>query len=350
MAQSFDTRRLELSGERTLVISQVRHVRWQQAGFSVSSNGILLYQSGSPENRQFGWFDRQGRSLGAVGPRNNFGSFTLSPDEKHLAIQRYDDPDTVYPTIWMMDLRREGAISRFTDTSVAQAEFLPVWSSTSSEVVYGQGDDLRMRLIQQPVNGGTGRVVLDTKGPKFPTDWSSDGRFVAYNSQWPDYRYQHTWIATLGAAAQPEEPRPFLQHSLDEGSASFSPTGGRGAPRWIAYTSDETGRLEVYVRDFSVGTPKWQVSNHGGLLPHWRSDGRELFYLTPEGSLMAVSVNPGATFEFGTPQTLFATGFRPLPLNVWFDQYAVAGNGQRFLLDRLVPETTPSPITAVIPK
>ena len=348
MAQSFDTQRLELSGERTVVIPQVRYVRWQQAGVSVSGNGVLVYQSGSAEDHQFGWFDRQGRLLAAIGPRNNYSSFTLSPDERRVAIQRFDDPDTVYPTIWMMDLRREGAISRFTDTGVGEPEFLPAWSPNSSEVVYSQGDDVRMRLIREPVNGGSGRVVLNTKGPKFLTDWSPDGRFVAYNSQWPDYQYLHTWIATLGE--QPEEPRPFLQHSLDEGSASFSPTEGQGAPRWIAYTSDETGRPEVYVRDFSTGTRKWQVSNHGGLLPHWRRDGRELFFLTPEGTLMAVSVKPGSTFEFGTPQTLFATGFRPLPLNVWFDQYAVAGDGRRFLLDHPAPQTTPRPITAVIPR
>ena len=90
----------------------------------------------------------------------------------------------------------------------------------------------------------------------------------------------------LNASGQAEQPRPFLQHSYEEFSAYFSLAAGGGAPRWIAHTSKETGREEVYVRDFPGGTHKSQVSNHGGLLPHWRRDGRELFFLTPEGSII----------------------------------------------------------------
>ena len=350
MVQPFDPGRLELSGERTVVVPEVRYRRWHQPGFSVSGNGVLLYQGGCAENQQFAWFDRQGKLLSAIGPRNDSISFNLSPDQRHVAFYRDDDPATVCPTIWVMDLLRDGAIFRFTDTGVGEAEFTPVWSPDGTQILFSRGDDRGMRLLRQALSGGTPKCVLDTPGPKFPTDWSSDGQFITYCSQVPDYRYMHTWIVAINGLGREEKPRPFLQHSYSEASAYFAPGDGGEVPRWIGYASDETGRNEVYVRDFPSASHKWQVSNRGGLIPHWRRDGRELFYLAPDGTLMAVAVNPGAAFEFGAPHALFETNLRLTPrYKTWMNQYAVAHDGQRFLLNRPVPETAPSAITAVIP-
>ena len=349
MAQPFDWKRLELSGERTVLVPEVRYRRWYQARFSVSGNGVLLYQSGRAEHQQFGWFDRQGKLLEAVGPPNDHISFTLSPDERYVAFYRDDDPATVCPTIWVTDLQREGVVFRFTDTSVGEPEFTPVWSPDSSELLFSRGDDRRMRLLRRTLNGGAAKCILDTDGPKFPSDWSSDDRFIAYNSQVPDYQYLHIWVS-LAVTGRPDDARPFLQHSYLEASACFSPVDAAGAPQWIAYMSAETGRSEVYVRDFPAGAQKWQVSNQGGLLPRWRSDGRELFYLAPDGTLMAVSVHFGTTCEFGVPQALFPTRVRFTPTyKTWMNQYAVARDGQRFLLNPSVSENTRSSITAVIP-
>lgn len=348
MAQPFDARSLQLSGERMVLVPEVRHRRWQQAGFSVSSNGVLLYQSA--ERHQFSWFDRQGKLLASVGPANDCLSFTLSPDERYVALHRHDDPDTLMPTIWVMDLLREGAVFRFTDIGAREGEFTPVWSPDSSEIFFARGDDRGMRLMRQALNGGTAQCVLDTEGPKFPNDWSSDGQFIAYGSQLPDYQNMHTWIVSLSASDQQRKPRPFLLHPCSELSAYFSPGHEKEGPSWIAYTSNETGRHEVYVRDFPSGSRKWQVSNQGGFIPHWRPDGRELFYLTPEGMLVAVAVNLTSTFEPGAPQALFGTGLRFTPhYKIWMNQYAVTRDGQRFLLNRQVPESKPSLITAVIP-
>jgi Tol biopolymer transport system component len=249
-----------------------------------------------------------------------------------------------------MDLLRDGAVFRFTETGTAEGDFTPIWSPDGSEILFSRGDDRGMRLFRQALSGGTAKCVLDTPGPKFPTDWSSDGRFISYCSQVPDYRYLHTWIAPISASGQEEKPRLFLQHSCSETSAYFAPADAGGVPRWIAYASDETGRDEVYVRDFPEASHKWQVSNRGGLMPHWGRDAREMFYLTPNGTLMTVAVNPGATFEFGAPQALFATGLRLLPsYKTWMNQYAVARDAQRFLLNCPAPEIAPSTITAVIP-
>jgi Tol biopolymer transport system component len=347
MAQALDSRRLELSGERVVVVPQVRHRRWRQSTFSVSSNGVLLYQDA--EHQQFSWFDRQGKLVEAVGPHNDCLSFALSPDERYVALHRHDDPDTVLPTIWVMDLLRESAVFRFTDADVGQPEFTPVWSPDSREILFSRGDEGRMRLFRQALSGGMAKCVLDTAGPKFPSDWASDGQFIAYSSQVPDYRNLHTWIVALGGREKEATPRPFLQHSCQEFSAQFSPAGGE-APRWLAYTSNETGRYEVYVRDFPEGRHKWQVSNQGGLQPHWRRDGRELFYIKLDGTLMSVAVNPGPSFEFGASQPLFTTGLRFLtPYTIWMNQYAISRDGQRFLLNRCFPGAAHGAITAVIP-
>ena len=350
MAQPLDTRRMELSGERKIIVPEVRYQRWHQARFSVSDNGILLYQGGTAGNHQLAWFDRQGQSLVEVGPRNDYLSFRLSPEESHVVVNRLDDPDTVFPTIWVMDLLPEGAVFRFTDTGVAEPEFTLVWSPDSREILFSRGDDRGMSLLRQALNGGTAKIVIDTESPKFPTDWSSDGQVITYASQWPDYRYMHIWIVGLNASEQQHKAHPFLQHSHGEFSAHFSPTNEGGPPRWLAYMSNETGRYEVHVRDFPAGSYKWQISNQGGLHPQWRNDGRELFYLTLDGTLMAVAVNSGPAFEFGAPQPLFEAGLLFMPhYKIWMDQYAASRDGQRFLLNRRVAETAAGAITAVIP-
>jgi Tol biopolymer transport system component len=350
LAQAFDMQRLELDGERTVIVPDVRYQRWNQARFCVSNNGVLLYQGGGAERHQLGWIDRQDKSLSAAGPCSDYFSMSLSPDERYVALHRHDDPDSVLPTIWVMDLLRENAVFRITDADVAMPEFSAVWAPDSREILFSRGDDRRMRLFRQAVSGGTPKCVLDTDGPKFPTDWSTDGRFIGYSSQVPDYRSLHVWIAALGGQGAETNARLFLQHSYAEFNAQFSPSDGGEAPSWIAYTSDETGRYEVYVRDFPEGRHKWQVSSHGGLQPHWRRDGRELFYLTLDGTLMSVTLNPKSTFEFGTPELLFATGLQFLGrYGIWMNQYAVSRDGQRFLLIRPLPETAQSAITAVIP-
>lgn len=368
MAQPLDEQTLELRGDAEMIVPEVKYRRWGQCSASVSDSsifkdGILLYRTGTKDNQQFTWVDRAGAPVEIAGPRNSFGSspyysFNLSPDERRLAIHRHDDPDTPLPTIWIMDLFRGGVLWRFTEPGDALPEFCPVWAADGPELVCSRGDDRGMRLLRRSLNGGSAACIADTRGPKFPTDWSADGRFVAYNSQEPDYRYQHCWIASSEpvssepvssepASTDPaHQPWPFLHRSHNEGSARFGPLPKQSAPRWIAYTSDETGRYEIYVRTFPEGSHKWQISTEGGVLPQWRRDGRELFYIGADGTLMSVSVNPEGP-EFGIPHKLFATGLDLHPYSIWMNQYAVANDGQRFLLNRTA-ERSPAAITAVI--
>jgi Tol biopolymer transport system component len=355
IAQPFDWQNLELSGERAVIVPEIGYQRWNQARFSVSSKGVLLYQAGCAENLQLTWLDRQGKSISAAGLRNDYLSINLSPDERYVAANRHDDPDTGLPTIWIMDLLRENSVFRITDADLAVSELSAIWARDCSEILFSRGDDRRMGLFRRVLSGGAAKCVLDTEGPKFPTHWSSDGQFVAYTSQVPDYRYLHTWVATLGRGQEEANAHPFLKHSFQEINAEFSPAHGGEAPRWVAYASNETGRFETYVRDFPGGGHKWQVSSQGGVQPHWRRDGRELVYLSLDGMLTSVAVDLAGhalstTFEFGPPQPLFATGLRFLTLNrVWMNQYDLSRDGQRFLMNRPVQEATQGAITAVIP-
>ena len=350
VAQPLDLDILELNGEPEIIEPEVQYRRWGQACVSVSSAGLLLYRKGAIAKYQFAWIDRQGVTASMVGPRNSFASsphysFHLSPDDRRIAIHRPDDPDTALSTIWIIDVFRDGNLWRLTDTERSRPEFCPVWSCDANEVVFSSGDDRGMRLLRQALGSESSTYIVDTQGPKFPTDWSADRRFIAYNSQAPDYRYQHAWVAAPFAQ---EKPYPLLQHSHHEGSVAFAPRLAGDAPRWMAYTSDETGRFEIYIRSFPGGGYKWQVSNEGGVLPQWRSDGKELFYVARDGTLMSVAVHPEAG-EFGSPQKLFVTGLNLHSYSMWMNQYGVAKDGQKFLLNQSTEEPRGA-ITAVIPR
>jgi len=353
MAQRFDPQRLELSGGRMLLIPEVSFTDGQ-ANLSSSATGVLAYQTTSHKDQQLAWFDRQGKLLELVGPLNDYRAWSLSPDEKRVAIQENDASSPGGNAIWIMDLTR-GVPSRLSDVSTGfAAPFFPVWSPDGSAILFSRGTDRAMSLQRQDLNARTSVTVLETPGPKFPTDWSSDGRFVTWFTPWPDFKKYSVWIVPVDGSSAQQPRHLLLPGSFDEHSAYFSPAGAGESPRWIAYTSDETGSEEVHVANFPSADRKWRISNQGGWQPHWRRDGRELFYLTRDETLMAVEVRAnagqdGAVFEFGLPRVLFQTGVRP-----WFghpsqpaNAYAVSHDGRRFLINRVVSEAPLTPITIV---
>jgi eukaryotic-like serine/threonine-protein kinase len=346
LAQPLNAHTFERHGQPEVVAPEVRYRPWGQASISISNDGLLLYRGGCNENHQFTRIGRQGSTIARVGPRNRLASgpysFNLSPDGKRVAIHRHDDPNAAPSTIWVMDLYRDGIWWRFTEVGGQDANFCPVWDAKGAQLVFSRGDDRCMRLLRRPLSGGTPISIVDTKGPKFPTDWSDDGGWVAYNSQEPDYRHQHVWIASMDG-----ESRPFLPLTYHAGSARFAPSAD--CPRWLAYTSNETGRYEIYIRSFPDGAHMFQISNRGGVMPQWRRDGRELFYVDQDGVLTAVGMDLDAT-EFATPQALFATGLRLTSYSMWMNQYGVASDGQSFLLNRPLEEAGATTLTALLPR
>jgi Tol biopolymer transport system component len=344
LAQRFDPQKLELSGGRVVVAQEILQ-KIGKADFSISANGVLAYRAGTQANRQLAWFDREGRRLESVGQPNDYYVWNLSPDGKHLAVMA-TDPSGAGSSVWILDAA-SGAPSRLTD--ISEFAGFPVWSPNGNEVLFSLGDVQAMGLQLQPLNGRSSESVLKSEGPKFLSDWSSNGQYVAYFTPWPEWNKLNIFIAEISGPNKGNEPRHPWPSQYSESSAYFSPSAAGAGPRWIAYTSDETGRDEVYVRNFPAGNRKWLVSTGGGWQPHWRADGRELFYLSPEQTLMAVGVKDGAEFQAGSPYPLFPTAIPPYegPPELPANGYAASRDGRRFLVNGTVDGTSAPPITIV---
>jgi serine/threonine protein kinase/Tol biopolymer transport system component len=335
MAQGFDASKLELTGEPFPVAEQVDRLTGANFGlFSVSETGVLAYRSGSAAKMQLAWFDRGGKQLGTVGPPGIYSNPWLSPDEKRVAINR-DDPQVSTADIWLIELAR-GTPTRFTFNSVNIA---PIWSPDGGRIVFSTNRDGTMNLYQRAASGaGNDEALLKSDDVKLPNDWSADGSFILYQEQNPKTNYD-LWVLPLSGE---QKPFPFLQTEFYEAQGRFSPDG-----KWIAYTSNESGTWQVYVRSFPASGGKWQVSTAGGAQPQWRRDGRELFYISPDRKLMAVEAKgDGSTFEAGVPKALFEVRIPgwPGPRNY----YVAAAAGQRFLVTSLLEEATATPTIVVL--
>jgi len=353
LAQPFDAQKLQLAGDPFPITEKVGVEFAGRATVSVSDNGLLVYDtSGGVDGRSLVWFDRQGKQLGSVGEPTFAVQPWLSPDEKRVAVERAESQIGTLD-IWLLELSRE-VNSRFTFDPAG--DWLPVWSPDGSRIVFASLRDGQANLYQKMASGaGQEEPLLKTNESKNPTDWSADGRFLAYQQQDPKTKWD-LWVLPLsgpegGGALRPDKPVVFLQTPFDEEHAHFSPgTGGApgGASRWMAYTSNESGIQQVYVQPFPATGAKWQVSKNGGQFPKWRRDGKELFFLSADRKLMAVDVKTGAAgaanFEAGAPRALFQT--RPTGV---FTRYAVTRDGQRFLMPiAKVEETASTPATLVI--
>jgi Tol biopolymer transport system component len=239
--------------------------------------------------------------------------------------------------LWLSDATG-GNVTRFTFDRGNDS--FPVWSPDGSLIVWSSNPQGLYHLYQKAASGaGQDTLLLKSDYYKFPTDWSGDGRFIIYRQIDPKTKYD-VWVLPVGPLSGDQKPFPFLQTEANEAAAVLSPDGKR-----MAYTSDESGRYEVYVQSFPTGGGKRQVSTGGGIGPHWRGDGKELFYHAPDGNLMAVGVKAGPNFEAGAPAVLFE--FRAGG-NLITPYYSVTADGQRFLLSTIVEAQAAAPLTVVV--
>ena len=329
LAQPFDARRLTLTGEPLPIADQVEG--W---GFSVSDTGILVYQSRrTDEVTQLGWIDRTGKpleSIGATGPYLNHPR--LSPDGKRVVIARLDGK-TRRQDLYVIDLAR-GTESRLTFDPADDT--LPIWSHDGNRIVWASNRTGTHQLYQKLASGvGQDELLLQSDAPLFPGSWSADGKFLLYGRTDPKAG-DDLWFLPLEGD---RKPFPFLQTPFRDTDAQFSPDG-----RWIAYQTNESKRSEVYVQTFPVSGGRWQVSTSGGHHPQWRSDGKELFYCSTDGKLMAVDVKRGGAFEAGLPKTLFNLS----DAKVYNADYAATATGERFLFVRKLQEGSPAPFSVVV--
>ena len=336
MAQRFDATNLRLEGEPSRIADGVGGSTTDYAAFSVSDTGVLAHGGRTTLPTQLVWFDRNGRNMGSVTPPGEYASFSLSRDQRRLAFALVD-PERYQTDIWLMDLAR-GTSSRF--TAAAGLDTHPVWSPGDSRIVFRSQRAGVLDLFEKNSNGAHAEEKLPTPGwDKVPTDWSADGRFIVYHQQADaaESRYD-LWVVPM----RERKSVPFLQTEFTEMQGSLSPNG-----RFIAYTSDQSGRFEVYAQTFADQTGRWQISANGGSEPTWRRDGKELFYMAADRQLMSVQVDTNGTFDAGVPRALFGTRI-PALSTPYRTNYVPAADGQRFLLNTIVEGTSAPPITVVL--
>jgi Tol biopolymer transport system component len=263
--------------------------------------------------------------MGAIGESaGGYQDLALSPDGTRLAVTKNSGGADIR-NLWLLDLSRGGMITRFTFDSARDMN--PVWSPHGDRIIFSSNRDGPFNLFQKQTNVVKDEEVLLASGEdKHAMSWSRDGRFLLYKVVHLKTK-SDIWVLPLEGD---RKPVPFLNTEFNEDQARFSNDG-----HCVAYTSDETGQEEVYVRQFSMNSAgtameaggKWPISNGFAVDPHWRGDGRELYYRSRDGAVMAVEIAANPAFRAGKPQ----------PLGVWtFRSWDSAADGTRFLM----PATT----------
>jgi Tol biopolymer transport system component len=323
MAQRFDLDTLEVSGEPVAIAENVGvNIATATAGYTVAANGMLAYRT-AKDMRQTSvmWFGRDGNPATAVEGRGTFQDPALSPDGRLAVLGRVDATGGVDQ--WIADLQRK-TLTRFTFDS--RNEVQARWSPDGSQIAFARANGSGGRdLYVKPAHGvASERLVLGSPRDKMVLDWHPNGRLLLFNDSDPDTRTDLWTVPADGSG----KPALFVRSSFSDYRGRFSPDG-----RWVTYTSTENDNTEVYIVDFPSAKDRIQVSTNGGDWPHWRGDGKELFFQQGR-AIMAVDITAtaGGGISAGVPRRLFG-------VNV-LGQWDVSRDGQRFLIN--VPADQPT--------
>ncbi len=333
VAQAFNLRQLEVTGE-PVPLAENTPVNGTSGSvvFSVSDTGVLAYETGIPGKlRQLSWVDRDGTSRGTVGEPGFVASPRISPDGEKFVVT-LTDPKENSTNVWVYDIRR-GVRERLTfDPSFTG---LPNWSPDGKSVIYASNREGAPHIYEVLSNGmGQPRLISDPSSYDYPTWWSTDGRYLALMR-----RAERNWEVWIMPFSGDRKPFAFLTGPFSYFLPAFSPD-----VHWLAYQSDESGQNEVYVTTFPKAAGKWRISVTGGTAPVWRSDAKELYYVAPDRTLMAVEVNAlGQDLKVGAVHSLFNLGTS----QVVGENFDVARDG-RFLVARDVPDLHPAPMVIVV--
>jgi serine/threonine protein kinase/Tol biopolymer transport system component len=326
-AQAFDSQTRQLAGPPPQPLIDAV----PPGAFSVSPSGVLAFHPMNDPQSQLVWFDRHGNETRRIEHSIDNHPIELSPDDRRVAVIR-NDPQTESrrQDIWLIDLARD-IVSRL--TAHPADDCCPVWSPDGREIVFSSDREGMMSLFRAPASGPGGeRLLLKGDSAMSAKDWSGDGSQLLLSIN------DDLWLLSL---VGDRKLRPFVQSSAKESDGDFSPDG-----RWVAYVSNDSGRMEVYCASVNPPHEKWQLSTAGGYQPRWRADGREVYYVTADSKLMAVGITTTGTLEVQRPRELFRTRLS-LPLdNPFMTRYDVSSDG-RFLLN--VPmQPRESPLIVVL--
>jgi Tol biopolymer transport system component len=351
LAQPFDSNALALRGTPSVLAERVGQ-------FSVA-DGALVYSESAATRfvgagilnaqgaRKLTWVDRRGEALDEVAAPPGYMTPVLSPDEHWIAV-RAPDPSNNSGDIWTIDLAR-GVTSRLTVDPAEEGT--PLWSPDGTRVLFGSARTgngaIPNGIFQRAANGtGADELLFAAQASEVvaPLTFSHDGSFLLFGrAQLATFR---TKIAIWKLELTGERTAtPLLDAPFVFGNAQVSPDG-----RWLAYTSSESGRSQIVLQSFpDLARDRRQVSTNGGFEPRWRADGRELFYLAPEGALMTIDVPAGDALEPSVPRKLFDTG---VPVESALNGqrpdyfYAPAANGEKFIVNAPVTSAPEAATTA----
>jgi Tol biopolymer transport system component len=335
MAKAFDPARLALGSVELAFADDIRYaksVRLLPA--SVAVNGLLAYQNIDEPKQQLVWLDLAGRRAGVLNEPGIYGAPRISPDGRYVAVDRglpHQDASDIW--LYAVDSNR-----KYQFTAEPTHNGAAVWSPDGKQIVYysnpGGHFDLFRRTMGTSVEQET---IANSSADKYPCDWSPDGKYLLYGSMGASTN-SDLWAMPVKTGG---DPFIFLQTVEAEGYARFSPDG-----KWVAYQSDASGRSEVYVEPFprvERHSKRWQISTDGGGLPKWRGDGREIYYVTSNGRMMAVSVYFKDGLAPQPPRMLFQVPVLP---HAW-PMFDATSDGRRFLVNTPQEWSTSSLITVV---
>jgi len=337
VAQPMDPKTLRLSGEAMPVGLKVSVSSSQNIAVSAAGRDVLATWDSAGAMSELVWFDRTGRQLGKAGPADRYVDFRLSPDDRRLAVSRVD-PRSNMPDLAVMDLERGGALTVLSASS--QTDASPVWSADGKRLVFRSNRRGVHDLFERPSQSVGDDVFLYTAGfGIYPTDWSADGNTIVFHGLSKSTKHD-IWAfdRAHGTASA------LVQTPNDEAQGQLAP-GDR-----LAYTSNESGTiLQVFVRSLhgNSGPTDVNVSVNGGFDPRWRADGHELFFISPDGTMMAVDVPPGDPIRPGPVRPLFPTAFHEASAP-YLSGYVVTRDGQRFLVVEPIQPMGAAPITVTL--
>jgi Tol biopolymer transport system component len=340
MAQAFDPERGQLKGDPPKRVADSITLNYYHNNFDASENGILVYRGNSAGNlRRLTWFDRAGKSQGVTGEAADYWDVRLSPDGQKLAL----NAGTPNSEIWVHDLARAVRTRLTIDPQTDHGD--PVWSPDGNRIAFVAWDK-GIYVKNYSGAGGEELLLSDPERSIWPTSWSRDGKFILYTRSGTKQLDTDIWVLPM---AGDRRPRALVQAPGRAYDGQFSPDG-----RWVSYTSEESGRGEVYAVPFADGTVlnaapgpagasagrRWQVSASGGISPRWRRDGKEIFYLSPVVQMMAADVEErGNSMVVGTAHALFRCTLVPtIPSS---SPYDVSADGKKFVINSVGDDDTP---------
>lgn len=324
IAEEFDPERIELTGRASVVARGLSEPSLAAENVVSSSADLLAFQHGITR-QNLAWHDRHGRQQSVLRLPAPLFNPRLSPDGTQLL---GTGAVTTDPGLWLVRLERE-TYSRLAPDAIG-----PIWSADGIQVAYTarNGFDLIISTVDVP---DVRHVLTSDSTVKILNDWSPDGGDIVF-SRHDESTHLDLWRLDVETGAT----APLLATPANETQARISPDGNR-----IAYASDESGRLEVYVAGFPGMNDPQLVSGSGGGQPQWRSDQGELFYLASDRAVTAVEARPDGSF--GAPEKLFGAPTAGDPGDAR-DHFAVDGSGTRFLVDGAINDNDGHAITVVV--